>query len=313
MGPRPPLPAYILLAITIATLGFNWPLLALGLESIGPWWMAALRLLGGTVAIWLVVGATGQIKRPPRSDLPVLLSIGTIRLLAVLVLVLLALQNVTAGRSSVLVWTASLWTVPLAGIFLRERMNIRRWMGLGVGVCGIVVLMEPWSAGLSGSTLLGYTLLLLAAISNAGTAVHVRGHRWTSSPLELLPWQLLIAVVPALVVAVVVEGAPVFDWTPALAGIVAYEGLFATALAIWAQLTVLQHLPSITTNLTLMLVPVVGVISSAVVLGERITATVVVGGMLIAGGVIAAVTLEEFTSVSPATRRPRALGSDGQA
>lgn len=300
MHPRPPLPAFILLVITVATLGFNWPLLAIGLDSISPWWMAALRLLGAALVIWTVALAGNRIKRPPRSDLPVVFSVGTVRLLAVLILVLLALQRVPAGRSSVLVWTASLWTVPMAGLFLGERMSTRRWVGLVVGISGIVVLMEPWSAQLTPSTLTGYGLLLLAAISNAGTAVHVRGHSWRSTPLELLPWQLLLAAIPASVVAFVVEGPPRFDWTLVLVGIVAYQGILATAIAVWAQITVLQHLPSITTNLTLMLVPVLGVISSAIVLHEAITTPVLVGGALIAGGVIAAVTVDEFLAVSQA-------------
>ncbi len=300
MRPRPPLPAYILLVITVATLGFNWPLLAIGLDSIGPWWMAALRLLGATLVIWAVAWGGNHIKRPPRSDLPVVFSVGTVRLLAVLILVLLALQRVPAGRSSVLVWTASLWTVPMAGLFLGERMNARRWVGLAVGVTGIVVLMEPWSAQLSPSILTGYGLLLLAAISNAGTAVHVRGHSWRSTPLELLPWQLLLAAIPASAVAFIVEGPPLFSWTPVLVGIVIYQGVLATAVAVWAQITALQYLPSITTNLTLMLVPVLGVISSAIVLHEAVTTWVLVGGALIAGGVVAAVTLDEFLVVSQA-------------
>jgi drug/metabolite transporter (DMT)-like permease len=283
------------LAVTVATLGFNWPLLALGLQSIGPWWMAALRLVGAALVIWPLAAIRGQIKRPPKAELPVVMSVGTVRLLAVLILVLLALQRVTAGRSSVIVWTASLWTVPMAGAFLGERMTPRRWAGLATGIAGIVVLMQPWAAQPSFDTLFGYGLLLTAAIANAGTAVHVRGHQWRSTPLDLLPWQLLLATVPAVIVAFLVEGPPVFEWTPGLVGIVAYQGVLATALAVWSQITVLQRLPSITTNLTLMLVPVLGVLSSAAVLGESITSDVIWGGGLIAAGVLAAVTLEEIS------------------
>lgn len=294
------LPAYVLLTVTIVILGFNWPLLAIGLESIGPWWMAAFRLAGGSVVIWTLVARRGRVAPPPRGDLPVVMSIGVFRLLAVLILVLLALQRVEAGRASVLVWTASMWTVPMAGWYLAERMNTRRWVGLAVGLAGIVVLVEPWRNTPSASTLIGYLLLLIAAVANAATAVHVRGHQWQSTPIELFPWQLAVATVPAVVTAWVIEGPPVFDWTPGLIAIIVYEGALATALAVWTQITVLRKLPSITTNLTLMLVPVLGVASSSLVLGEAITIPLLAGGSMIAIGVITAVTLQEILPDSTA-------------
>ena len=68
-------------------------------------------------------------------------------------------------------------------------------------------------------------------------------------------------------------------------GIVAYQGLAATAFAVWAQTTVLRSLPAISTNLTLMMIPVVGILSSALIVDERITAALLSGLVLILAGV----------------------------
>lgn len=287
-------PAYILLALCVVILGFNWPLMAIGVDRMGPLWLTATRLTGGALFVTTVRAITGSIRHPPRQDLPVVLSIAVIRLLLVLGVVLTALVFVPPGRSAVLVWTASLWTVPLAAIFLQESMTTRRWWGLAAGIAGIVVLVEPWSGSLSAKSLLGYGLLLIGAVANAATAVHVRGHRWESSPLDLLPWQLVIASIPAFVMAFVVEGPPTFQWTPLVIVVVIYQATLATGLALWSEITVLQRLPSIPTNLTLMLVPVVGVVSSAALLGDDLTTPVIVGGLLIAAGVLTGVERDEI-------------------
>lgn len=278
--------SYLLLACTVLVLGCNWPLLAIGLRDISPLWLVSLRLSSATLIVTLVTVVTGRLHPAPRADAPVVMSIALGRLVAVTVLVFTALTLVPPGRSSVLVWTASLWTVPLAVRFLGEPMTARRWAGLAVGICGIVALVEPWSARPDQATLLGYGLLLLAAVANAGTAVHARGHTWTATPLGLLPWQLLLASVPMTLFTVATEGVPTIAWTPQLVGIVVYQGALATGFAMWAQLTVLRDMAAVPTNLTLMMVPVVGLVSSVLVVDEHVTGTAVAGAVLIGVGVL---------------------------
>ena len=277
---------YVLLAGTVLVLGFNWPLLAIGLRSISPLWLVSLRLIGSALVMFALVGVSGRVRTPPRADLPVLLSVAFGRLTAVMVLVFIALRLVPPGRSSVLVWTASLWTVPMAATFLDEHMTPRRWAGLTAGLVGIVILVEPWGADPEPSLLIGYGLLLLAAIFHAGTSVHVRRHGWVATPLELLPWQILTAVIPVTLAAISLEGFPTIVWTLPLIGIVIYQGALATGFATWAQLTVLRRLPAVPTNLMLMLVPVVGLLSSAVVVGDALTAGSIGGTALIVTGVL---------------------------
>lgn len=278
--------AYPLLFVTVLTLGVNWPLLSIGLRDVPPVWMAVMRLGGGAAVVMAVAALTGRLRLPPKADLPVLVSVAVFRLALVLTLVFTALRIVPPGRSSVLAWTASLWTVPMAAVFLDERMTRLRTVGMALGITGIGFLFEPWSFDWSDLRVLGgHLMLLAAAMSNAGAAVHIRRHSWTSSPLEMLPWQLLVAMAPLTVLALAAEGVPHIQWTPGLIGIVAYQGLAATAFAVWAQTTVLRSLPAISTNLTLMMIPVVGILSSALIVDERITAALLSGLVLILAGV----------------------------
>lgn len=293
---RPPLltrgwvPA-ALLAATVLVLGMNWPLLAIGLEEISPLWLVTLRLQGATIVIFTISFLTGRLQAPRRADRPVLLSVAFGRLILVMALVFTALRLVPPGRASVLVWTSSLWTVPIAVAFLGEHMTRRRWVGIVLATAGIGVMVEPWNAQIDVGVLAGYGLLLLAAVIQAATAVHIRYHRWQSIPIELLPWQLLVAVVPMTLTTLGLEGLPSIDWSPLLVFIVAYQGALATGFAMWAQLTVLRVLPAITTNLALMMVPVIGLVSSIIVVDEVLTMPAAVATGMIGAGVLLGVGL----------------------
>jgi drug/metabolite transporter (DMT)-like permease len=288
---------YLLLATVVLVLGLNWPIMATGIKSISPIWMGVFRIAGAAVVVITIGVVRGKLAVPPRADLPMVLSLAVFRLAAVFVLVFTALQMVPPGRSSVVVWTTSLWTVPIAAIFLGERMSGRRWVGLALGITGVLVLFEPWGFDWTEpGVALGHGLLILAAITNAATAVHIRAHKWTITPLEAIPWQLVGAGLLLVVLGLVAEGPPVIDWTPQLVWVVLYQGVLATGIAFWAQIVILRNLSAVSTNLTLMAVPVIGVVSSALLLGEEITTSLAIGLILVVIGV-AVNLLTDRTSV----------------
>jgi drug/metabolite transporter (DMT)-like permease len=277
---------YVLLATVVLVLGLNWPVMATGIRSITPIWMGVFRVSGAALVVVTMALVSGNMTVPPRRDLPIIVSMAVFRLTTVFLLVFTGLQLVPAGRSSVVVWTTSLWTVPIAALFLGERMTGRRWVGLALGITGVVVLFEPWSFDWAQSDVaIGHGLLILAAIVNAATAVHIRGHRWTMTPLGAAPWQLVGAAIIMVTLGLVVDGPPVIDWTPQLVWVVLYQGVLATGVAFLAQIVILRNLAAVSTNLTLMAVPVVGVASSAILLGEDVTTTLALGLMLVILGV----------------------------
>ncbi len=290
---------YGLLVLVTLILGLNWPVMATGVASISPVWMGVFRVAGAMLVIIPLTVSTGNFVPPGRSDLPIISTLAVFRLAAVFFLVFTALELVPPGRSSVIVWTNSLWTVPIAAVFLGEGMTGKRWLGLTLGVIGIIVLFDPW--GLTWSepgVALGHALLILAAILNAATSVHIRGHRWTMTPLQAIPWQLGGALIILLAIALLQEGLPVIEWTIPLGLVVAYQGILATGVAFWAQIVILRNLAAVSTNLTLMAVPVVGVVSSAIFVGEDITATLLAGLVLIVAGVTLNLLSDDVDSAS---------------
>jgi drug/metabolite transporter (DMT)-like permease len=275
---------YLLAAATVAVLGLNWPIMSAGVELVPPLWLAAFRM-GGAALVVAAAMSTRGIPRPQAADRPILWSVGLVRLALVTTLVFSALEFVPPGRSSILVYTASLWTVPLAVAFLHERLTAFRLAGLALGSAGVALLFEPWALDWSDTQVLaGLGMLLVAAVANAATTVHIRAHRWAGTPFELMPWQLAVAAVPVAILAAATEGAPDIRWTMTTVGIVAYQILLGSAFGFWGLLTISRSLPAITTNLTLMAVPVVGLVSSIGIAGEQLTPAVALSlGLILAG------------------------------
>lgn len=297
--PSPPA-ALLLLGATVLLLGANWPIMKTGLRSVSPVWFAVLRVTAAGVVIGAIATATGRLRPPPRHDWPVVLSVGLGGIALNLVLVFVALQFVPAGRSSVLVWTASLWTVPIAAVTLRESMTPRRWAGLIVGIVGILLLFEPWQFAWSdGDIVLGHALLIGSAVLQAAVIVHTRGHRWRTGPTDALPWQMLVAAPALLVVALVKEGAPDTQWSLGFGAIVAYQALLATGFAAWAKQMVALSLRATTISLGLMAVPLVGLLSSVVALDETVTVVGMLGVLAIGVGVAFSLLAERAELLLP--------------
>ena len=95
-----------------------------------------------------------------------------------------------------LAYTTPLWVVPGAWLFLHERLAARRIVGVTLGLGGLVVLFNPttfdWT---SREAVLGNGAIIVAAFLWAASILHIRGHRWRSTPLDLVPWEMLLRTV----------------------------------------------------------------------------------------------------------------------
>lgn len=295
--PAPVLPrplAYGLFGATVAVWGTNWPIMKVGLEMITPFWFALSRVVLGCLVLFAVLAALRKLQLPRRSDLPLVFSVGGLQVAVFLVAINLALPAVGAGRSAILAYTTPLWVVPGALLLLGERLRPLKLAGLLLGLLGIAILFNPaafdWS---DPEQRWGNALLMLAALASALAILHVRSRNWHGTPLQLAPWQLLVAIPPLLAGALLLEA----DWRPqpswSLALILLYNGVLATGFCYWGSFTVTRSLPAISTSLGFLGVPMIGVASSALALGEPLSASVL-GGLLAILGCLALVNLADL-------------------
>jgi drug/metabolite transporter (DMT)-like permease len=282
--------ASLLVACLVLIWGCNWPVNKVVLSHISPLWFACLRVAMGSISLFLVQAfRTEGVKLPARADLPVVLSIGLVQVAAVMALVQLGLANVPAGRSAILSYTTPVWVVPGAILILGERLRLAKSIALLLGLLGVAVMFNPAAFDWSDHTaVVGNGYLLAAAALWAGSIIHVRAHRWQGTPLILAPWQMLIGLIPLFALAWSVEGPPPHvSFSLGTLVLAIYSGPLITAFPFWALVTVSRTLPAVTTSLTLLLVPMIGLLSSVIFLTEQINATLIVGPLLILGAVAA--------------------------
>jgi drug/metabolite transporter (DMT)-like permease len=282
--------ASLLVACLVLIWGCNWPVNKVVLSHISPLWFACLRVAMGSVSLFLVQAfRTEGVKLPARADLPVVLSIGLVQVAAVMALVQLGLANVPAGRSAILSYTTPVWVVPGAILILGERLRLAKLIALLLGLAGVAVMFNPAAFDWSDHTaVVGNGYLLAAAALWAGSIIHVRAHRWQGTPLTLAPWQMLIGLIPLFALAWSVEGPPPHvSFSLGTLVLAIYSGPLITAFPFWALVTVSRTLPAVTTSLTLLLVPVIGLLSSVIFLTEQINATLIVGLLLIVSAITA--------------------------
>ena len=279
--------------------GLTWPVNKVILATVPPLWSVAIRTVIGGVALFVLAVATRRLVRPPRADLPVLLSITLLHMVGFTALSSIGLQLVPAGRSAVLAYTTPLWVVPGASLFLGERLTTPRLIGVVIGLTGLVVLFNPAALDWRQPAIVaGNAAILAAALLWAGAILHIRGHRWRATPFDLLPWQMLLATVVLVPLAWGVSGAPRFAWSPRLAGLFLYAALPGSALAYWASAMAGRRLPAVTVSLGLLATPVLSVALAILWLGERPGASLFAAVLLILGGV-ALGTRAERRSAAP--------------
>jgi drug/metabolite transporter (DMT)-like permease len=278
VSPRP------LLALLVLIWAISWPVIKVGVSAVPPIWFACLRYTIATGVLVAFAGARGTLRFPTRSDRRLVLVSGVLQMAAYSALTALALTKLSAGRSSVLAFSTPLWVVPLAVWRRQERVSVRASLGVVVGLVGIVVIALPSTLGGGVRLAPAYVMLLASAAAWAVSIVFVREHRFEASPIALAPWQTLVATIILFLIAAATEGAPpAMGWRGLLA--LAYVGPVATAFAYWAIVDVGRRLPASTLSVALLATPSLGLLISALTLGERVDVALVVGMVLVGAGI----------------------------
>ena len=276
-----------LLAALVLIWGASWPVIKIGVTTVPPIWFACLRYVVGTVCVALVVAFRGELTRPAPSDWKLIAVSGVLQMAIYSALTAAALTHLPPGRSAVLAFSTPLWVVPLSVWWLREPVAWSGWCGVGTGLAGVVVIASPGLQPTAHGSVIPNILLLCAAAAWAVSIVFVRAHRFQASALSLAPWQMLVAALLLVPCAIGVNGAlPLLNMRGVAS--LAYVGLIGTAFAYWAVVEVGRYVRATTISMTLLAVPCVGLLISALTFHETVSASLGLGAVLVGAGVLLA-------------------------
>ncbi|MER1966607.1 DMT family transporter [Castellaniella sp. GW247-6E4] len=261
--------ALLALAVMALIWGYNWVVLKKALAYVGPFGFSALRTVLGVVTLLLMLWAMRQSMRQSmdlRGWLRVLL-LGILQTGAFSVLMQSALLQGGVGKTSILVYTMPFWVIPLAWVAFGERIRGLQWLALAMAVGGLVLVLEPW--GMRGSYL--SEVLAIGAGLSWGLATIVA--KWIKRDydmgvLQLTTWQMVFGAIALCAAAWVVPEKPI-DPAPYFYVALAYNAVLATGLAWVLWLFALQNLSASMAGMASLGVPMVGVLSGWLELGER--------------------------------------------
>ena len=275
----------LLALLVVVVWGLNFVVIKVGLHNMPPLMLAGLRFMLVAFPALLAVAR-------PKVPLRLLLGYGLTISFGQFAFLFCAIKfGMPAGLASLVLQAQAFFTIILgAGVF-GERLQGKQVAGIALAVLGVLVLIE---ASLTGQhiPMIGFVLTLAAAFSWAcGNIFNKKIMSHTSRPpvMSLVVWSALIPIIPFMVASLIFEGPALMlqslvsiDLTTILS--LAYLAFVATIIGygIWGSL--LGRYETWRVAPLSLLVPVVGMASAALLLGESLSILQLGGAVLIMAG-----------------------------
>jgi drug/metabolite transporter (DMT)-like permease len=208
-------------------------------------------------------------------------------------------RSVPSGLAALLVATVPLWLIVIDRVFNGTRIGLAAMAGLVAGVVGVGFLAGPFGGstghaaaghgGTGGSPGIGIVIILVASVSWASGTIASRRVPLPSRPLLATSMQMLAGGVILLAAAAGTGEFSQFD--PAhvsAASVLAVAYLIGpgSIIAFSAYVVAVRRLPTATVATYAYVNPIIAVILGTSLLGEALTASMLLGGALIVVAVV---------------------------
>lgn len=266
------------LFLLYAIWGFNWVVMKTANAYFPPVLFVAFRFLIGA-AVMLSVCAWRRIPVPERKYWKWITATGILQIAVNNVCMQIGMYSLTAGVVSVLNYTMPVWMAILAQLFLKERLTLRKIAGIAICIAGLFVLMDIHDLG----NMTAVSIVLAGAAAWAASGIILKRHLQDSPPLQYSAWQMVVGSLLLFIVALIVPQ-PSIHWTTTAAACLLYNGILAAAVGFFLWNYILAHMEAGKAGVAILVVPVVGVVSGILVLGEAFTWHTALGILLVLGG-----------------------------
>lgn len=270
-------------ATLVLIWGLNFIAIKVGVTETPPLLLGALRF------IFLAFPAVLFLPRPV-VPLKLLLAYGlTISFGQFAFLFSAIYAGMPAGLASLVLQVQAFISPLIASVVFAERMQQKTIVGLLIAFVGLTILVVGGQDATQ-IPMLGFALTICAATCWAVGNILGKSIGRTD-PLGLVAWSGLIPIVPFLMASAMIEGVPrmtqaIAGMTPTTFAAVAYLSYGASLIGygIWSGLLARHPVQQIA-PLSLM-VPVVGIASAWIVLGEALSVWQVLGSAVIVAGLL---------------------------
>ena len=264
--------------------GSTYLAIKVGLESFDPFFYAGVRYVLAAAITFGVAKAQGVPFSGPLSRWWPAFGIGVLFIALGNGMVFWAETRIDSGFTALLLTTTPLWTAALSPLVPGERgPRLLGWVGIGAGLLGTAILVEPWHAG--AVNLAGALVVELSVVVWALGSLWVRRIRERYHPVALSVAHMA-AGAPLLLAASALSGHTVVGpVTMRAAASLAYLVVFGSVVAFAAYFYLLKHWDATRVSTSAYVNPVVAVALGALLLGEPVRASMVAGTAIVLAGV----------------------------
>jgi len=268
------------MAVLCLIWGFNFVIMKWGNGAFPPVLFAALRFLTGAIVL-LCVCLMRKIPLPNRSDLKWYILCGLFQTTYFNIAIQISLNYVSAGLTSVLTYSMPLFLSIMAHLWIPgEKLTARKTLGIVLGLVGLSLAMNIHVGG----SLWAVLLALSSAISWAAANLLFKLKLKHCDSVQYTTWQMTIGAMGLLVYSFSFEdGKSMWGFMPVV--YILFSGIIASALAFVMWNHILSRTEASKASISLLLVPVVGVISGCLFLQESLKIDTLVGIMLVLVGI----------------------------
>jgi O-acetylserine/cysteine efflux transporter len=271
-----------LVVIVTAVWGVNFVVIHVGLDHFPPLLFNALRFTFMALPAVFLVGR-------PQVAWKIVLAFGFLLGVVKFGLLFVSMDlGMPAGLASLLLQLQVIFTIVFAGFVLRERPRREQMIGAAVAFGGLAVIGIDRAAS---APVLPFLLILAAAAAWGVTNVITRVAQ-PPDPLAMLVWASLVPPIPLLGMSLALEGPgeigdALASADPAGLGALAFVSLAAGLFGFATWTTLLKRHTAASVTPFALLVPVFGIASAALLLGERPSPLELGGAVLICAGLAA--------------------------
>jgi len=259
--------ALILLAILTLVWGTNWPLFPIAVREVSVWTFRAVALSVAGITLLVVARLRGQSLAIPRDQWLTICTATFFYLVLWNIASTYSAILIPSGQSAVLGFTMPLWSALISWAVLGERLTGRLLLAVLLGGSAVMLLMVPGFSAYAQAPL-GFALGLLAGLGWAIGTLILKRSRVNVPATVLTGWQLLITAAPITVGAFVFGDGHWFMPTWQSIAVIGYIALVPMCIGNVSWFAIVGMLPANVAGLSSVMVPVVAMISGAVVHGE---------------------------------------------
>lgn len=258
-----------LATLVVLTLvwGLNWPVMKLGVTEFPPLSFRALSIVLGIPVLGLALVLLKVPFHVPRRFWPELALLTVTNMLIWHICIIFAVKALSSGRAAILGYTMPIFSAVIGAMVFSAVMSRRAWLGVAAAALGVSLLLWHEFTGLAGRPGSVALALFAAAVWALGTQL-LRRSKIELPTLTLSFWMTVSAGVLLSVLALLFERDQWHTPSAPAAWAIGYNAvlIFGYAHAAWFYLA--RSLPPVASTLSVMFIPVLGVFSGALWLGE---------------------------------------------